>query len=322
VRLLLLIFFTTALFANDILTNYRINGIENIEKEMDLKLSQKEYWKEYLKDKDTTFGYIESYSNVLVCNKNKSTLNLYSADDKNSFKFKKEYSAYTGKLKGDKLKEGDLKTPIGVYTIVKKLSKETKLNEFYGPLAFVTSYPNIYDKYQGKDGHGIWIHGLPINQERDEFTRGCIAINNSNIECLNKNIDIDKTLLIINEDEIKKSISKEILTSILSQLYMWRYAWLYNDIDTYLSFYSTEFKRADGMGYTSFKKYKKRVFRKKEKKTIIFNDINVIAYPNKDNIYEITFNEYYKSDTFKFTGNKTLIIQLTPENKISILTEK
>ena len=321
-KLLILLFISTFIFANDILTNYRINGIEKIEKQMDLELSQKDYWNKYLKDKDTTFGYIESYKNILTCNKNNSTLNLYSKDENKKFKFRKEYSAFTGKKKGDKLTEGDLKTPIGIYNIVKKLSKDTNLNEFYGPLAFVTSYPNIYDSYRGRDGSGIWIHGLPVKEERDEFTRGCIAINNTNIECLNRHITIEKTLLIISSDKLIKNIDKNKLSSILSQLYKWRYSWLYNDIKTYLSFYSESFIRNDGMKIESFKKYKTRVFQKDEKKTIIFKNINILHYPNTENTFEITFKEFYKSDTFEFIGNKILIVKIDTNNNIKILTEK
>ena len=317
-----LLFISISVFASDILTSYRVNGISTIEKQMDLELTKEEYWSNYIKDKDTTFGYIESYSNILTCNKEKSTLNLYSVDENKNFRFKKEYSAFTGKKKGDKVKEGDFKTPIGIYQIVQKLSKETKLNPFYGPLAFVTSYPNIYDSYRGKNGSGIWIHGLPIEQERDEFTRGCIAINNPNIECLDRNIDIDKTLLIINSTEVDKNISKKTLTSILSQLYEWRYAWLYNDIDSYLNFYASEFVRNDGMDFKKFKSYKTRVFKKIEKKSIIFNNINIIPYPNTLNTFQINFKEFYKSDTFEFIGNKTLIVKVDDNDKIKILTEK
>lgn len=321
-KLLLILLINLSLFATDILTNYRINGINDIEKQMDLELSKEEYWSEYIKNKDTTFGYLESYANVLTCNKENSTLNLYSANEDSKFIFKKEYSAFTGKKKGDKIKEGDLKTPIGIYQIVKKLSKDTKLNSFYGPLAFVTSYPNVFDKYRGKNGSGIWIHGLPTEQERDEYTRGCIAINNPNIECLDRNIDISKTLLIISSSKIEKNISKQKLSSILSQLYSWRYAWLYNDINSYLDFYSPEFVRNDGMNFDKFKNYKKRVFKKIEKKSIIFNNIDIVQYPNSPDIYQITFKEFYTSNTFKFTGDKTLIVKVNDDNKISILTEK
>lgn len=321
-KIIFLILITLSLHSSDILTSYRINGINTIEKQMDFELTKKEYWSTYIKGIDTTFGYIESYSNILTCNKENSTLNLYTKDSNNTYEFKNKYSAYTGKIKGDKLKEGDLKTPVGIYKITKKLSKENKLDSFYGPLAFVTSYPNTYDKYRGKNGHGIWIHGLPTEQERDEFTKGCIAIDNTNIKCLNNIIDIENTLLIINSDEVKKGISKEILVSILSQLYSWRYSWLFDDIDGYLNFYSEGFIRFDGMKFERFKKYKTRVFKKIEKKTIIFNSINVIPYPNTKNIYQITFKEFYKSDTFKFSGDKTLVVKLDETNSMKILTEK
>jgi len=318
----LLLLISLNIYASDILTSYRINGISEIEKQMDLELSKKDYWSRYLADKDTTFGYLESYVNVLTCNKEESALNLYSVDKSKRFKFRKKYSAFTGKLRGDKLKEGDLKTPIGIYQIVKKLSKETKLDSFYGPLAFVTSYPNIYDSYRGKNGSGIWIHGLPTKESRDEFTRGCIAINNSSIECLNKNIAINKTLLIINSSQVSKNISKDILASILSQLYSWRYAWLYSDIKRYLQFYAPEFIRNDGMNITRFTNYKTRVFKKIEKKSIVFNNLNVVPYPNSSHIYQVTFKEFYKSETFEFTGDKTLIVKVADNNKIQILTEK
>ena len=313
------LFISISLFATDILTLYRKNGISEIEKQMDIELMGTEYWSKYLSDKDTRFGFIEKYSNILTCDKEKSTLTLYRLANNKTYKLQKQYSAYTGKLKGDKVKEGDLKTPIGIYNLVKKLKN---VDSFYGPMAFVTSYPNLYDKYRGKSGHGIWIHGLPTKQQRDEFTKGCIAINNPNIECLDRHIDIDKTILIINNKEVKKDISKDTLSLILAQLYEWRYAWKYNELDRYLSFYDKNFLRADGMNYNRFVRYKSRVFKKIEKRTIVFKDINLIPYPNTDDIYQITFREFYKSDTFEFTGEKILVVKLDNTQKIKILTEK
>jgi murein L,D-transpeptidase YafK len=312
----LLFLFTFSLFASDVLTNYRLNGIQNIEKELDYELAQKEYWDSYLKTKETKFGYIESYENVLTCDKSKSTLTLYIKDKNNSYKMKKQYGAFTGKAKGDKIQEGDLKTPVGIYNLTKKLSN---VDSFYGPLAFVTSYPNLYDIYKGKNGSGIWIHGLP-QQERDEFTKGCIAINNDNLECLDRNIEISKTVLIVNEENIATDISKENLSSLLSQLYMWRYTWLYNDIAGYLGFYASEFRRHDGMHRDDFARYKTRVFDKQESKTIIFTDLNVIPYPGAEDTYKISFKEMYKSNSYSFFGDKILIVKLK-NDKLQIITE-
>ncbi len=308
---------TPLLFAN-ILTEYRLHGIKNLEKKMDQKLTQNEYWEDELKNLDTQFGYMESYNNVLTCDKTGSTLTLYMKGTNDEFTLTKEYHAFTGKAKGDKIKEGDLKTPLGIYTITKKISK---VDSFYGPLAFVTSYPNIYDKYRGKNGSGIWIHGLPTEQERDEFTKGCIAINNPSIECLDKNIDINKTVLLIHEKNDTENVSKKRLANVLAQLYSWRYAWLYNDTTSYLNFYDEKFIRVDGMKYDFFKNYKTRIFNKKETKQIIFSDINVIPYPNTDNMFKIKFFETYKSSSFAFQGNKVLIIKVV-NNKIKIITEQ
>ena len=313
-----LTFFSINLLANDILTDYRINGVVNIQERMDKDLAKKAYWDKYLKSVDTRFGYIEKYKNVLTCNKSKSTLALYSKDSSNTYKLQKEYSAYTGKAKGDKLREGDLKTPIGVYNITKRISK---LDSFYGPMAFVTSYPNTYDKYRGKDGSGIWIHGLPTEQERDEFTKGCIAINNQNIKCLDKHIDIEKTILIINKTEVEENISKETLADILTQLYTWRYAWIYNDLNSYLNFYAEDFVRFDGMTLDRFKNYKTRIFKKIEQKEIIFTEINIIPYPNSPKMYKISFKEQYKSNSFSFTGDKVLIVKFK-DHSLKIITEK
>nr|WP_275754790.1 L,D-transpeptidase family protein [Sulfurimonas sp. SAG-AH-194-C21] len=312
-----LIVLSSSLCANA-LTQYREHGIQNIAKQMDADLADEKYWNNYIQDIDTKFGYIESYTNILACDKSNSMLTLYTKDANQSFVSIKGYSAFTGEAKGDKIREGDLRTPIGVYKLVKKLSK---VDSFYGPMAFVTSYPNSYDKYRGKNGSGIWIHGLPLAQERDSYTKGCIAINNPNIECLDRHIDIKNTILIISEEKRQNSISKESLANVLAQLYAWRYAWLYNDINSYLNFYDDTFLRFDGMNISNFSSYKTRIFKKDETKTILFNGINVIPYPGTDNMYKVTFSEIYQSSSFSFTGDKVLILKLQ-DSKIKIITEK
>ncbi|MFT5661457.1 MAG: murein L,D-transpeptidase YafK [Sulfurimonas sp.] len=318
-KIALLLLLSISMYANSILTNYRIHGIQDVEKQMDLELTYDSYWYQHIKNIDTSFGYLESYQSILTCNKEKSTLSLFKNDEKKKFIPIEKYNAFTGKIKGDKVKEGDLKTPIGLYTIEKKISK---LDSFYGPLAFVTTYPNIYDKYKGKNGSGIWIHGLPTEQERDDYTKGCIAINNENIVCLDKEVNIDSTLLIINPQTKTKEVSKKILAKILANLYQWRYSWLYNDTEKYLSFYSKDFVRDDGMKYSRFIAYKTRIFKKAEKKKITFTDINLVPYPNTKDVFQITFKEFYASSSFTFEGDKTLMIKIDKNNNFQIFTEK
>ena len=120
----------------------------------------------------------------------------------------------------------------------------------------------------------------------------------------------------------KQKISKDTLSKLLADLYQWRYSRLYNETEKYLSFYSTDFVRNDGMKYDYFKKYKTRIFKKKEKKKIIFNNIDVIPYPNVDDTFQITFKEFYTSNSFSFEGNKILIVKIDKDNNFKILTEK
>ena len=317
-RTLFLGLFILSTLQADILTEYRLHGMENLEKQLDKDLTKSSYWSNYLKNRDTSFGYIESYNNILYCNKSQSTLTLYKKDGNQPYSKIKKFSALTGKMKGDKKTEGDLKTPIGIYSLLKKLDK---IDSFYGPMAFVTSYPNSYDKYRGRSGHGIWIHGFPTDEKRNSFTKGCIAIKNNNLTKLDKNIDISTTLLIIN-DKPKKSLQlKKQLSSLLAELYAWRYAWLYNKTEDYLNFYAKDFKRFDGVNREKFARYKRRVFAKAEKKNILFTDINVLPYPESKDLYRITFFETYSARNFSFQGDKVLIVKLE-DSKMKIITEK
>lgn len=318
-RELLILFFASLINAQDILTEYRLGDMKEVQKQLDLNLSAKEYWQTIVANIDTKFGYIESAINILTCNKKSATLELSVMDQNNTFQKVNSYSAFTGKYSGDKQNEGDDKTPNGIYNIVKKLDK---VDSFYGPLALVTSYPNLYDTYNNKDGHGIWIHGVPTDHQRNNYTKGCIAIGNKDIICLNESIDYDKTLLIVNDTKIKHYPSKNDLALLLSDLYSWRYAWIYNDTDKYLSFYAQAFKRFDGMKINDFQRYKTRIFSKNEQKSIDFKNITIIPYPNYEkNLYQITFYENYHSNSFSFSGKKTLIVQFI-NHEFKILTEQ
>ncbi len=314
------VFFTLSVFANDQLIDlYQKEGFQSIESIFDTELTTKEYWERRLHEVNTDFGFLEGINYILACNKDNASLTLYTKDDNNSFIQNTNFSAFIGKQTGDKQREGDLKTPIGVYRIIQKLDK---VDSFYGPLAFVTSYPNTFDVVQGKNGSGIWVHGLPYNQERDDFTKGCIAINNSNLEQLKDQINFKEALVYIDVNAYPK-VQKEELITLLSQLYAWRKAWKENDISSYLDFYDQEFKRNDGLSISRFKEYKSRVFSKNEYKQIRFSKINIVPYPmaHKENIYLISFTEEYNSPSYHYNGEKELYVHLN-SGKFTILAEK
>ncbi|RXK06959.1 hypothetical protein CRV07_05280 [Halarcobacter ebronensis] len=301
----------------DLVDIYRSQGLEAVKEKLENELKKKEYWQSYLANKNVDYGYYESREFVILAQKDKKELTLYKVD-KNQYSILLKDNVIVGEIVGDKQEEGDLKTPTGVYDLTQKL---TKLDQFYGPLALVTSYPNTFDKTRNKKGHGIWIHGMPLNEDRESFTKGCIALDNFRLEELDNTIDYDKSVLLISEDSVNKA-SKEEISLILSSIFKWRDAWKKSDIDEYLGFYSDSFKRDDGMDFERFKDYKERIFSRKEDKTIEFTNINIIPYPNSlDKImFKVVMDEDYKTNNYTFVGKKELYIELK-DDKIKILAE-
>ena len=130
-----------------------------------------------------------------------------------------------------------------------------------------------------------------------------------------------KTILITSNDELKKS-SKDEMALILSSIFKWKEAWKNSDINTYLSYYSNDFKRADKSGFDLFKEQKKSIFAKNEQKTIKFSNIDVSPYPNSfgKNMFKATMDEEYLSPAIKFYGKKELFLEIV-SGQVKILSE-
>lgn len=100
-----------------------------------------------------------------------------------------EYRVALGRYpKGDKVREGDARTPEGLYTLDYKLEDSA----FYR--AIHISYPDANDIARAEalgvsPGGQIMIHGLPNNKRAVDvghptldWTQGCIAVTNQEIE--------------------------------------------------------------------------------------------------------------------------------------------
>lgn len=323
--------FATSLSAIDIYLSkivdiYKKYGLQQTGELIESYFRNKDFWLNYLKDIDTTYGYYESVEYIFVSNKSIPDLKLLKVQNGN-FEMLIGSDALVGQGRGAKQKEGDLITPIGVYDIIDKL---TKLDQYYGPLALVTSYPNSYDKALGKTGYGIWIHGKPLNGDRHDKTRGCIVVDNDQIVKYEESVRNKNTILITYED-ILEDVSKDTIATILSNIYTWKDAWTKGDLESYLSFYSDQFVRPDKMSYLKFIDYKKRVFSKNEDKKIDIKNINISPYPNDQDkdMYIVTFNQNYKAFkngkmSYSSESKKELYVMMTNDDKIQlkILSEK
>ncbi len=321
IKKMVFIFFGIAamLYSKNYIDIYRHDGIQEVKKLFDEELQNKAYWDNYLKDYNTTYGYFEKEKYIIIANKKTKRLKLFHTDGKGSLKELFVKDIITGKS-GEKKKEGDLITPLGAYKITMRfVPKDT----FYGPVAFSLSYPNTFDELNGRDGHGIWIHGYPLDHEkRPPVTKGCMVLKNDQLLDLNSTIDPKNSFVIIHEDNLKP-VSKDTVANILSFIYKWKNAWQSNDINKYLSFYSKDFKRYNGQNLSSFSSEKRRIFSRNDKKDIIFKYISILPYPNLKNepIYKLFFYEIYKTKYYNFKGNKELYVKVK-NNQVKIFIEK
>jgi murein L,D-transpeptidase YafK len=297
---------------------YRKSGIDDVQKKLNQALMSEEYWLKYLNDFDTKYGYYEFDRNIIIVDKNSKSFKLFNYKDKKLTKIF-DKSIITGKA-GQKSKEGDLITPIGTYDIT---SNFTPQDSFYGPTAFGLSYPNLLDKLSHRDGHGIWIHGHPLdNSPRDDYSKGCLVLKNDEIIELKTLINYRKTIVLITQNS-KPTVSKDELAKLLAFLYSWKDSWTKTDFKRYISHYADDFKRYDGKNLKQFKRYKRRVFRNKSKKTILFDNISIFPYPNQERkkIFKITFDETYRSSTHRFNGYKKIFVEINNSNPKIIIEQ-
>jgi murein L,D-transpeptidase YafK len=127
---------------------------------------------------------------------------LYVYENRNGYPhFLTDYYISQGKLGINKLREGDQKTPVGVYYVTKLLQGK-KLPDFYGSGALPISYPNEWDRLHGRSGSGIWLHGTPP----DSFSRpplssdGCVVLTNPDLLRLVQSAEIGVTPVVITDD--------------------------------------------------------------------------------------------------------------------------
>ena len=134
---------------------------------------------------------------------------LYLYENRNDqIRLLSDFYVSQGKLGINKLKEGDMRTPVGVYYIIGHLPG-VKLPDMYGKGALPLDYPNDWDKVQGRSGSGIWVHGTPPEtfSRPPLSTDGCVVVSNDDLNTLTRTVEIGKTPILIG-DQVE-FVSKE-----------------------------------------------------------------------------------------------------------------
>jgi murein L,D-transpeptidase YafK len=233
---------------------------------------------------------------AVVVDTQKARLYLYQ-NDNGTPRFVADYYIAHGKLGADKFKEGDKKTPIGVYHVTSSIPRQ-KLPDFYGSGAFPINYPNAWDKKQGRNGSGIWLHGTPS----DTFSRppkasdGCVVLANTDLDALAKNLQLGNTPVIISNSIEWLSLDdwQAERKALLGMIDEWRKDWESLDLERYARHYAKEFS-GDGKNLDAWLAQKKKVNAGKQWIKVATHNISLFRNPGKDEYVVVTFEQDYQS---------------------------
>jgi murein L,D-transpeptidase YafK len=208
-----------------------------------------------------------------------------------------DFYASHGKQGAEKNKEGDQRTPTGVYDVVGYLP-DGQLVDLYGSGAFPINYPNQWDAREGRDGYGIWLHGTP----RDTFARpprtsdGCVVLSNADLERLKGFVAPGSTPVIIGtrieylSPEDWRAARAELETAIET----WRQDWESRDADRYLAHYARGFRSGD-QDLSAWSAHKRRVNAAKSHIQVGLGELAILRDPDEPDLAVVTFEQDYRS---------------------------
>lgn len=225
---------------------------------------------------------------------------------KNQPRLVADYYSTLGRHGIEKVREGDKKTPVGVYHITAKIPG-TQLPDLYGWGAFPISYPNEWDKRLGKTGYGIWLHGVPAeNYSRaPRASDGCVALANPDIEQLSQRVDVGVTPVVIAErlEWVAPDSARAERESFKREFDAWRASWESRDTERYLAHYARDFA-SDGMDRPAWQAHKRRVNAGKTWIKVSLSNLSVLRSPGKSPLMVVTFDQDYRSSSLSQQSRK------------------
>jgi len=266
-----------------------------------------------------------SYPNVIIAELSTGKLYVYKRTRDDTFLLLETMHTSIGKKGYGKEREGDNKTPIGVYRITSHLTPK-QLDNFYGNAAYPVNYPNVWDKMHERTGYGIWLHAEPIGLT--EKTRplldsnGCIVLSNNDIDTINKYVDVGYTYIVMTP-EIKVVRVEEVArlrAQLHARLQSWQRAWESLSAEPYLAFYSKDFTDLD-KNWEQWVNYKKRVNGSKSFIDVAISDVGIYRYPNEQDMVWVEYYQTYNSSNYKSRGWKRQLWKKEPDHVWRIIYE-
>jgi murein L,D-transpeptidase YafK len=151
-----------------------------------------------------------------------------------------QWPCSTGRQSGQKRREGDGKTPEGVYFATRNVT-QPYLSARYGSRALPLDYPSWIDRYRRRGGSAIWLHGTNSPLVANN-SNGCVVLRNDHIDQVSQYVDLYRTPIIIVGrltwwTEQKARITAE---KILTAVDRWHDALMQGSYIDFSRWYSTE----------------------------------------------------------------------------------
>jgi murein L,D-transpeptidase YafK len=234
---------------------------------------------------------------AVIADTGKSRLYIYE-NVGGSARYLADYYISSGKNGSQKLKEGDKKTPIGVYFVTSNVPRE-KLTDFYGGAAFPINYPNEWDRRHGRSGFGIWIHGTPS----DTYSRpprasdGCVVLANDDLHTVAGRLQIGITPVIISDkmEWVNPSDAAALRGKLTKHLENWRRDWESGNIEAYIRNYGRDFSSGN-QNLVEWSRHKREVNAAKDWIKVGISNIGVFLYPGRDDLVVVNFDQEYSSN--------------------------
>lgn len=243
----------------------------------------------------------------------KSTLYVYE-NQNGEARYVADYYVTIGKQGMDKFREGDNKTPLGVYHVTGTISRE-QLNNRYGKLAgqygvgaLPISYPNEWDKRGGRNGSGIWLHGVPFDtySRPPRASNGCVALTNEDFMTIAASAQVGVTPVIIaNGIEWSSADAARAVRQDLSvALEGWRRDWESLNTDKYLKHYSSAKFSTGKQTFDTWAEHKYRVNAGKTWLKVKLENVSMFYYPGAADLAVVTFDQDYDSSNLAGQSRK------------------
>ncbi|HEX7381838.1 MAG TPA: L,D-transpeptidase family protein [Nevskiaceae bacterium] len=222
-----------------------------------------------------------------------------------------------------KRREGDLRTPVGIYHIERWIPGR-RLPPIYGAGAFPLNYPDAWDRARRRTGYGIWIHGVPRGTKvlPPRSSEGCVVLANADVRALRSALRLPRGTPVILTDRLRwRSISKQraVAASLRRDIRRWRRSWEARDTSAYLAHYAPGFHTATGVDREQFARRARKVVGRKRWIKVGIRDLGLFRYPGAQDVVMAQFIERYRSNDYAQRSRKQQFWQRQPDGRWKIV---